>query len=695
MTIHNHNRSLPPALWNGCRIGATILMVMLIAGSCGRLKITGKSPGNQGPELILVNVPPGGELLGANPTVFWYGSDADGRVIRYDYAVVREDSAADGFSVKEYLARHNNACPGTNDLERFLRCAKDSLPWVSIFVDSSTASLPTQSRVPLYASFDTLDCDSQTVTVNIYDSTGNVIGIKDVRQPINCVSLSVGQYMFIRAVDDQGAESDIKYRSFLRDNHWPETRISAFDPYRTYFSLPALTETYRGITISWAGSDNLDFLPGRAKLDYHWRVYGPYPIGSGAPADRPKLADTAMYSAPILESNSGDPRKGVWVADTATIIYNLWRQADSLTPPPDTTRTAYFLFVIQSRDDASVADPTPAASAFQAVYAKFERKLLLVDETAYKMSLGGYPSWINNGYDSNRVFLRRMVDTIDAYIQGPHARFDPVLDFWQRAGQANQCYAPKEQCTNSVPLTVLSKHEMVLYIDDDIQEPITTNPDARPSLAQYLDVGGKLWLVTRVGILNGTNIGPSSGPVLYRFLDQKELFAPRYLGVSGMYYAGFFGVAKGINGNPPASNDEFIRSAAIESNDPSLQTPANLPRNMSIDSLRVDRHWLSLRATLKTDVIRGVPAVGYVERWTEVGAPGTRPLYVFKSWRPGNSSASDRLVAIRTIGPSMKTPKYKTAFMGCPLWFFKEAEAAEYVKGMTDWFYNHTLDEGP
>jgi hypothetical protein len=43
----------------------------------------------------------------------------------------------------------------------------------------------------------------------------------------------------------------------------------------------------------------------------------------------------------------------------------------------------------------------------------------------------------------------------------------------------------------------------------------------------------------------------------------------------------------------------------------------------------------------------------------------------------------------------MQTPKYKTAFTGCPLWFFEENQAMEYVAGMTDWFYNHAIEEGP
>jgi hypothetical protein len=126
--------------------------------------------------------------------------------------------------------------------------------------------------------------------------------------------------------------------------------------------------------------------------------------------------------------------------------------------------------------------------------------------------------------------------------------------------------------------------------------------------------------------------------------------------------------------------------------------PSNLPPRLDVDSLRVEMHWVPLRQVLATDVIRGVPTVGYIIRWTdEAIAPATRPLYLFESWRPGFSPADERLVAVRAVGPTMRIPKYKTAYMGCPLWFFKENEDQiyKYVAGMTDWFYNHDIQEGP
>ncbi len=696
MAILRHDRPRLHVSKNLYRAGATVLLLALMAGGCGRLKLTGNPPGNSPPELILVNTPPGGQLVGANPTVYWYGTDDDGRIVRYDYAVVPETGA--GFSVEEFLKRHSNTC-GEPDIESFIRCAKDSLPWVSIFVDSSISVLPTNARIPLYASFDTLDCDSEEVRINIKDSTGAVIDIRIDTVGKDCWSMSIAQFMFIRAVDDQGGESDIKYRSFLRDNHWPETRIKSFEAFKDYFSTPSLSETYRGISISWEGADNLDFLPGRAVLDYRWRIYGPYATGNGEVKDRPKLEDTIQFSAPIWESHSADPRKGLWVADTITTVYDLWRQVDSLNPPPDTTRTGFFLFLVQARDDASVADPTPAVTTFRAVYAKFERKLLVVDETAYMISPASYPSWIPEGEDprraqsgdTNQAFLFRMARLIDANIQEPHDFWKPELDFWQRADQKKLCTIA-DRCSSSVPLTELSRHEMVLYSDDDYSKPITQDPDSRVPLTQYLDIGGKLWLVSRVGLLKGTDMGQSVSPKEFDFLKDGNSFPPRYLGIAGLYYPSFFASAKQI---PPSSNDEFIAAKGISSNDPALDRPANLPPVIDVDSMRNARHYLDLRPFLPTDDILGVPSVGYVLRWTDTQAPATRPLYLFTSWRPGYSPADQRLVAVRAVGPTLRTPKYKTAYMGCPLWFFKENECIEYVKGMTDWFYNQPIEQGP
>jgi hypothetical protein len=674
-----------------CRAGAALALVVLVASSCSRLEITGRHPENQRPELILVNVPPGGLLLGANPTVYWYGTDIDGRIVRYDYAVVTEDA------VKGYLDRHNNCSQGGTDAERFIQCAVDSMPWVSIFVDSTGSVLPTQEKIPLYASFDTLDCDS--VDSNRFIPPDSFY-IETV--PVNCVSMAVPQYMFIRAIDDQGENSVIKYRSFLRNNHWPVTALSpSFDPWRTYFSIPSLSETYRGIEVRWTGSDRSDFLRDQPDLEYHWRVYGPYPIGQRLLEDRPNLRDTILFTTPIWESRSSDPRKGVWVKDTVAAVYDLWREVDRVSGPSDTTRNGYFLIVVQSRDDASVSDPKPAWTTFEAVYPRFERKLLLVDETAYTISPGGYPSWNPNRgddgegqkSDTNRAFLARIAKLVDANIQGAHDSWKPELDYWQRIDQRSLCST--ERCSIIVPLTELSKHEMVLYCDDDIIQPVTKNPDMRGPLAEYLDIGGKLWLVSRVGFLNGTDIGPRAGARVIDFLADQNFFAPRYFGIAGVYFAGWYAAA---TDSMPTSNDEFIGADAISSNDPALQMPSNLPPRLDVDSLRVEMHWVPLRQFLTTDVIRGVPAVGYMVRWTdEAIAPATRPLYLFESWRPGFSPADERLIAVRAVGPTMQIPKYKTAYMGCPLWFFKENEDQiyKYVAGMTDWFYNHDIQEGP
>ena len=674
------------------RVGAAVALIVLVAGSCSRLKITGPRPANKSPELILVDIPPGGELLGANPTVYWYGTDIDGRVVRYDYAVVTE-------SVLTQFLRQHGCTDGTSNADKFINCARDSMPWVSIFVDSSTASLPTQEKIPLYASFDTLDCDS--VEVRRFIPPDSVV-FDTV--PTNCVSDSVPQFMFVRAIDDQGAESVIKYRSFLRNNHWPETSISpSFNPYLPRFSIPNLTDTYTGIELRWTGTDRGDFLRDEPELQFRWRVYGPYDVGQERLEDRPTLDDTAAYSLPVWESKNADPRKGPWVRDTTAIVYDLWRLIDSINGPVDTTRSGYFLFVVQSKDDASVSDPTPAWTTFQAVYAKFERELLLVDETAYGITPGGYPSWDPNRRDfegqrkdSAQAYMFRIARRIDARIDDsrlgkPHDPWDPTKDFWERMDQKVWCSTPR--CSVLVPITELSRHRVVVYLDDDFVGPLTKDPDMRPSLAQYLDIGGSLWLMSRVGFLYGTDIGATAGPKFFDFLVDKNFFPSRYFGIAGMYYAGWYGRA---TGEQPVSNDEFIAANAISSTDPALNKPAGFPSRLQVDSVRVDRHWLPLRRFLTTDIVKGVPQVGYVVRWTdEARAPSTRPMYLFESWRPGFSPADQRLIAVRTVGPTLRVPKYKTAFMGCPLWFFEEAQANEYVDAMADWFFNRDIHEGP
>jgi hypothetical protein len=396
---------------------AALALIALLAG-CGRLGIDGKPAENQKPELVFVNIPAGGTLFGGNPTVYWYGSDPDGRIVRYDYAVVPEST------VLIYL--EENGCPaGTSPADRFILCAdEEAFAWISIFVDSTGDKLPTQERVRLHASFDTLSCDSQVVTV----ATAEEVHLDTVA--FNCVSNVIPQFMFIRAIDDLGESSKIKYRSYMRSNHWPQTyisddfRVASADSIRNaFYSLHDLTVSYRGVAFAYGGADRGDYLRDEPPMEFFWRVYGPFP------ARTRDLRDTLLPDGsprePILTSIGDDERSGPWTTDTLGAIYGLWNKYDAQFGTTDTTRSAWFMLVVTGRDDAFVPDPTPAVVGFKAIDPKFERDVLLVADGVWIQGSWCVPLELLSGVPSIRPAPTRCLNVWPKLRQTPWRSIPP------------------------------------------------------------------------------------------------------------------------------------------------------------------------------------------------------------------------------------------------------------------------------
>lgn len=681
-----------PSRW----MPAVLALLALVAYGCGG--VSGPHKPNQSPDLIFVDIPAGGTKFAANPTIYWYGTDLDGRIVRYDYAVIPETT------VQQFVLEHPCSA-GSTLAEKFIKCApEEAFGWISIWVDTTVGRLPTNEKVRLYASFDTLDCDSEEIKIYKDPVTGKDTLIYDT-VPINCVSKALPQYIFVRAIDDQDLPSPIKYRTYLRDNHWPETGISPdFKELFPYFSQPVLTETYKGIPIAWNGSDKSDFLREAPTLEYHWRVYGPYPLDPKN-LRKPTLDDTldihGIPKTPAIESKSNDPRAGVWVKDTSAVLYNLWADVDRGQDTAKATRAGYFLFVVQARDDAFVSDPTPAKITFQAIFPKFERPLLIVDATAYNVTPYEYTSWKSLAADSIQAFLRRVAEwTVNKWVPPPEwgggPRWIDSLDMWNRPSNAvcpSSVPNPFNRCQDLIPLVEMAKHKLVLYEDGAIAKDMAVDPDARVSLGQYLEVGGMVWLDSRVSLAVTEATGAEG---LYDFFEHRkgaaDDFAPHYLDMAGLWVAGWF---HGFTQTPPRSNDQFAGMRSVP--DP-VGAPAreNMPSYLKVDSLRLANTYSPLRATVLPHIVLGVPAVGYAVRWTDdVAGPVSRPLYTFDSYRPALGNYQDRIVGMRTVGPNLQNPKFKTAYFACPLWYFEEEQTRKLVEGMADWFLNEPIESGP
>jgi hypothetical protein len=677
---------------------AALAILLLVVVGCSRLDIEGPDVQNVKPELIFVNVPVDGSEFSANPIIYWYGTDVDGRIIRYDYAVLTKDTV-------EWFVNNHEGCGGEGSpAERFIQsgCADDTdFQWISIFVDSvGGGGLPTQQTVNLFAAFDTLDCDSQLRQVATADT------VYYVTDPINCISNTIDQYMFVRAVDDLGEESQIKYRSYLRNNHWPETQInpdfelaSRTNP---YFSLPELTQTYRGIAVTWGGSDRSDYLIDEPPLEFYWRVYGPDSV-------RMSLSDTLLDDGsprkPVLHSESPDPRKGVWVTDTITYLYDLWHDVDSIAGgTPDTTRTGYFMIVVSARDDAFVPDPSPDSVNFRAIDPKFEREVLVVSHAEWLFNNLVTPTCTPDfGGSVNPTCSHE-------YLQRVFSNAVPGWDFekdWaevndQGGGGQDGCYNglpgdPRPRCfPDGVTLDEYARHRLVVYCHDDMDKAVSGGGDALDAvMAQYLDIGGMLWYIDRNPFLVGTKIGSFATSRIIDFTQFYPEFEGRwpidYFDVEGVWYPAWRQRGLKTNAAEIRSNDEFI--GANLNDDPDLAGAlSNLPQHLEVDKEHLDSSWVIIfRSALASQSppkeILGVPGVPFVLRGSN-----SITVYQFESWRPELNNAHGGVVMTRFVGPDRANPRYKTAWLGCPLYFLQEDDVNDLIEGMLNWFLVQPLE---
>lgn len=672
----------------------SVVLALMLSHGCGTLENNGGPGENRVPEVFIVNVPADGSEFSVSPTVYWYGTDSDGQIVRYDYTVV---TGAEVDSVAANL-------PGSQSpVEKYIAFVlNDQFPrWISVFVDSVDAGeLPTQEQVRLFAAPFAATCD----TVWIYERDGQGNRIDSTALLVDCESDTISQYFFIRAIDDQSTNSAIKYRSYKRRNHWPETAIgSSFNQYTEYISLENLTQTYTGITLYWNGSDRLDFIPPSVPLlEYHWRLYGPYPYDPNAPEARPTLADT-LGRQPVYESENPDPLIGVWVRDTTAIVYDLWRQADA-SPDPlnDTsiTRSAWFMLVVTARDDAYISDESPSVATFKALNPKFERKLVYIDEGWYSTDTYTNPSARPRASEptTNQQFYWNLVKMV-------YPEADTMLDFWWRSKapppfQLCAASSNRPRCGNFVSLELLAKHRLALVTDDDVFEQISPagkSPAVRDVFRKYLDAGGMIWIFGRHSLLPQTETTQGGKERLFDLCtygtNVYDNLGCNYLDIEGMYYPGWRANAIPIRRQDepprePATNDEFVAANLVLAG-------STLPQRLEIDRSRVDSMFIDVLVynalnSRGPKKIIGVPDVNFL-----VLGSNSTPLYTFESWRPGGpippsngpSFSHGKPVGVRRVGPNRETPQYKTCYMTFPLYFIKQEQSEALFRAMIDWFF--------
>jgi hypothetical protein len=554
---------------------STLLMgVFFFGGSCDRLNYEYRH--NEPPRVYFVNIPTPDSKFSADTTIYWYGTDVDGFVDFYRYAVV------EGNLVNNY---------GTPD-SFLIMTADGAIPWDTVDVNKNDPG--TSDEIKMSA---------------------------DVSDPVRKYMTS---YIFLQAVDNLGLKSNVIYRTFQKNNHYPNTYITAqdvMDPYVNAFS--ALS----GTSIGWRGVDSADYLD-PPPFVFKWKLFGPYTDAEMAEinnnyvdsvfldkygdiyfrddsypiddtnrvpvlqVDRvhgswqeiifldtmtdtipPRLRtflpipnsmlrtvdSSGMDSASTFTYRDWTPE---WTTETEQVLYNVFYNS---TFNHDTTSQYNFLLWCRSRDDSRVMDAIPDFQWISVIDPKFERDIIMLDMTVWKAA-GAAGSWNPSKREKSKMVFGRMAndwgrrslgkDSImdlgvmdnksfanpdGSFCTIPLSYYKSSQDYYPVAEILAYAYPNCPQAYEIVPLREILKHKVIIVIKDHVQDQLNltgggASPSGLPELVSVIDglnAGMSCWSMGRDAF------GSIPDPFIPGFSTQLSDAYRNYFGVLRIFIEGW------------------------------------------------------------------------------------------------------------------------------------------------------------
>ena len=502
---------------------AIIAAIFLVTSYWGCNRITHTTVENAPPEVHFVNVPQNADTFNFAPVVRWYGYDSDGLVDAFQY---HDDY--DTAAVNAYLA-----CDAP--LQHYI----DGLPpsaWVTTYSNSDTIYLRR--------------AEDSTITQHVF---------------------------MVRCVDNLGAISQVKVRTFFRTNNPPNPPLvkwaldgtltnlageSGAKDYQRHYVMDhatqpdslfwgdTLTSTYGGIGFLWKGTDPdsraLNVIP----LTFSYRLTNtttgqifPYPV-----------MDDSNHVIGYRQDWSP------WLPD-AQVTYSA---ANTLALNPNFVLDGHYVFEVRVRDDGLTEADSTAIAEFDAVGAvnkndllpnqehNFERQLLIVDWTAQPRS---GPDTTNFGLINGQVITDfynavvpqglRLAEQIRE-VSAPGLYPDPIGDTfdWYLDQDVSQ-----PAIAHRVPFDLIRHYKWVWVIQDNMLvsiPPANAAQERLRVLADYMDVGGQVCFSGR-GLFRTFGI---SGPKTLDPTATNERFLRDYFNLSTV-------VPKPLYATNPTSPTDF------------------------------------------------------------------------------------------------------------------------------------------
>ncbi|MBN2226392.1 MAG: hypothetical protein JW763_03410 [candidate division Zixibacteria bacterium] len=726
--------------------GVLLIIALLLAiysiGFWGCTKeVEGPERINQPPIVQFVNIPVSGSQFSSDTTIYWYGTDVDGFIRYFRYAVI--ESTVVGGDPLGYI--YGN---------------KADIDWTVLEV--------------------TLENPNSNAKVNMS---------ADVKDPVRKF---VSSYVFLQAIDNLGEESDIIYRMFRKNNHFPVTKVNFYSIGSPFINAQSSDGILPGIEIKWSATDPVDYPRDAPPFEYRWKFYGPYDslemeflnenylqayfvddyghyylegdtLARMVSADTainttvtpPETTITPVYEYYPVEVTNQDLRRfdlGTW----DTLLLGVYGEIDSTALPEDSlylldslpmvdpetylveesngwlydverariydafrkdpspdsvkaiTRQRYFFFTCQARDDSKVPDNAPDFRWISVVEPKYERDIILLDWSNYKSLYLGINAPIykyNTSYPIyDGIMLKDVYSNLaNAWKPGcfdsenllPNDTINGALLRYSLFLTTQDYFAPgniKDFASDGVPnvkLTDILRHKVIIITKDDAGSAMDFSlPVGSANNAQYITSF----------VVSGLNSGMSAWSMLRGpFYEAKNyLFRPffqnipstyaEYFGIDGIWYTTWGCWPLGSLENPLYYRriEDFIGAHAL-SNPYMFDMPATPEIDTALFDFAIDSAMLKDRYIWYPginpwmDTLWALPEVGYV-----VKDGASKALYEYISihdtvgYDLGNYQG-------RVVACARKTQVYKTIHYSFNLLAIDSITAQKIFNETMDW----------
>jgi hypothetical protein len=418
---------------------------------------------NQLPVVQFVNVPLDSSQFSFAPTVYWFGYDPDGFVTAYQYNDDQSDAAVAAYD-------SDRVHPGA------------LLAYIN--------SRPAESWVT---------SENTQETIYLLTTEGDTT-----------------QHVFIvRSIDNHGATSQPRVRTFFRTNQAPntpeikKTPTDNWDTEQEYSDSFVVADTlyvadepgatWPGIQFVWRGTDpdsrELNIIP----LEFSYLLTN---VSTNQVVPFPRIIDSTQVE---------------WVHD-----WSDWSDAAQLVLSETMTNgemeTGSYKLELRVQDDGKTLSDTNAVALFYAIRPTFAHQLLIVDEN--KPLSGVEP--IRGGYSDSLILAFYHGILPEAFDLANRVRpfidddFDGIPDIPEPFDSTDVGWFSNKNMENSIPFDLIHQFKWVWIIDDDnpqLLSPGLNNIEARQkAMGRYMDVGGQVMLSGRrifagsYGIPVGTDV---------------------------------------------------------------------------------------------------------------------------------------------------------------------------------------------